>query len=64
MYVKQFRVRNSADYTINSIAESYVGIIDAKPSKQVIGFSFVFHTDSSLFFDTNLTVYARRGIIK
>ena len=34
---------NSADYTIDSIAKSYVGIIDAKPSKQVTGFSFVFH---------------------
>lgn len=46
---KQFRIGNSADDTINCVAEPHVGVVDAEAPEQVAGFSFVFHDDSSRY---------------
>ena len=46
---EQFRIGNSADDTINCVAEPHVGVVDAEAPKQVAGFSFVFHDDSSRY---------------
>ena len=46
---EQFRIGNSADDTINCVAEPHVGVVDAEAPEQVAGFSFVFHDDSSRY---------------
>ena len=46
---KQFRIGNSADDTINCVAEPHVGVVDAEAPEQVAGFSFVFRDDSSRY---------------
>lgn len=48
---EQVRLMDGPDYSIDNIPEAYVGIVDAQASKQVTGFSFVFHDNPSQMFD-------------